>query len=102
MQTRWKTLVKNIPIKIKVGPKIHYEILWVDDFASGDLRGEMRPDTRQIVIQRGLSDKETVTTFFHEWLHAMSDENGVKLTENQVIEMEKRFRDFQTFFELFN
>lgn len=101
MRINWKKLVKEIPASVKVGPRIHYEVLWTNQFENPDLMGEMRPDNRQIVIKSGLSPKETVTTFFHEWLHAVSDENEAALTEQQVSQLEKRFVDFQTFFNLF-
>lgn len=99
MRTNWKKLANKISPQIKVGPRKYYEVLWVDEFPKDhELMGEMRPDSKQVVIRKGLGPKETVGTFFHEFLHAVSDENEVGLTERQVATLEKRFVEFKLFF----
>lgn len=101
---KWHKLAKRIPARVKVGPRTYYEVLWVKQFDNKKNVGESRPGTRQIIIDDSLSSKEKVLTFFHEWLHSISDSNltpTALLTEQQVSELETRFQDFKLFFELF-
>lgn len=94
---KWKSLKKNIPTHVKVGNN-EYEVLYTDDFKGGKTAGEMRPDLTQIVIRNGLGAKETVLTFFHEFLHSVSEEYKVGLTEPQVLALEQSFNEFKKLF----
>jgi hypothetical protein len=78
----------NLPKSVRVTAKVAYEIAYVDEFKDPTTLGEMRPSTKQIVIKNGQSNTELVKTFIHECLHAISDENDVKLTETQVGKLE--------------
>lgn len=94
---KWKSLKKNIPHRIKVGPT-EYEVLYVDDFKDGATLGETRFDPPQIVLKDDQTAKETVLTMFHEMLHAISNEYSAKLTETQVRALEQSFSDLKKFF----
>ena len=94
---KYKSLKKNIPTHIKVGNN-EYEVLYTDEFKGGKTDGEMRPEINQIVIRNGMSAKESVHTYFHEFIHAVSEEYDARLTEAQVLQLEKSFADFKNFF----
>lgn len=85
----WKKLQKRIPHQVQISRKKFIEVAYVQDFKDGTTLGEMRPDMNQIVIKTDMSPKETVSTFFHEWLHLVSNEYEVNLTEKQVLAIEK-------------
>lgn len=87
MRINWAKLRKNIPHRIKIN-KIDFEVLWVENFKDLNTRGEMRLDAKQIIILKGLSNRETVETFIHEVWHAQSDSRQLGITESQVIGLE--------------
>lgn len=90
----WFKYLQNIPPRIKIG-KNTYEILWTESFKDKEQVGESRfSDEKQILIKIGQSNKESVHTYFHEVLHAISEEYNVNLTEKQVLNMEKSLKDF--------
>jgi len=78
----------TVPSRIRVAAKKTYEIVDIESFADADILGECRYDLSQIVIKKGLSDKERFSTFIHEVIHMVSFENDANLTENQVLAME--------------
>jgi len=94
---KYKSLKKNIPTHIKVGNN-EYEVLYTDDFKDRATAGEARFDVNQIVIKNGMSAKESVHTYFHEFIHAVSEEYDARLTETQVLQLEKSFANFKNFF----
>lgn len=98
---KYKSLKKNIPAHIKVGNN-EYEVLYTDSFKdiSKDkiVLGKTYFDPAQIILRNGRSTKETVHTYFHEFIHAVSEEYKINLTETQVLELEKSFIDFKKFF----
>lgn len=94
---KYKSLAKNIPHRIKIGTT-EYEVLYVDDFKDGATAGETRWDPPQIIIKNGMSAKETVHTAFHEFIHAVSAEYDVNLTESQVEALEQSFTVMKKFF----
>lgn len=90
-QINWEIKRKQIPHRVQVGPRRYFEILWVDSFVKDDTLGETRFFEKQIVIKKGMSDKLTVITYIHEYFHAISDCYDIKLTENQILALEKAF-----------
>lgn len=86
----WKKLRRLIPNKVLIKNKVWYHIYWTDKF-DDDTIGITESDKRHIVIKKGMSDQLTVVTYLHECLHAFSDENEIKLTESQILKMEKMF-----------
>jgi hypothetical protein len=101
MKKNFSSLKKNIPNKVRVKPRIFYEVLWSEDFhfdkEGQKTYGITRFDPRQIVINKNQPDKESCHTYFHEFLHAVSHEYEVNLTENQVIALEKSFNTIREF-----
>ena len=93
MKLTWKRFRKNIPQSVKI-LKAAYEILWQDELISGANEGETRFSPKQIVLHNNVDNKETTHTYFHEILHAISNEYEVGLTENQVQKLEKALPDF--------
>jgi len=89
MSISWKKYRKSIPHKFKVSSKRSFEIVFISEFSDPLVLGETRFDPPQIVIRSNLTDKETVMTFWHEMLHAISDEHSIALTEQQVVKLEK-------------
>ena len=89
MKVNWTTLRRRIPNRVQLKPKVFYEIVWVSKDDKAPNVGETRPDNRQIVLELGHSDRETVHTYLHELAHAVSCEYELGLTESQVLTMEK-------------
>lgn len=94
----WKKLRNKIPHNVIINRK-NYEILWCDAFLDPTTVGEKRVDPNQIVLKTGETAEETIKTLVHEVFHAISDENGAKLTEVQVQKMEKGTADMLRIFE---
>lgn len=100
----WKKLKKNIPNVVRTKARAKYEVFWSDDFsfdADDGLKtfGITRYNPRQIVINNKQGDKETILTYFHEFLHGLSEDYEVVLTENQVRKLEKCFPYMYEFIE---
>lgn len=92
MNINWKKLKQNIPHKFKV-KKSEYETVYITELDNGATVGEVRFSTQQIVLVNKQSAKQTVSTFFHEYLHVLSEEYNAKLTEKQVLALEKSLPD---------
>lgn len=87
----WVQKAKLIPAEIQIGPKTFYKICWVKEFPSDHRQvGEMDANNKHIYLKTSQSAKEKVLTYLHEVTHAISDENQLKLTENQVSILEKK------------
>lgn len=84
----WEELVSRIPHVIQI-KKTKCEICWIDDFKDGKTLGETRWNPTQIVVKVGQTPKDAVSTYFHEVIHLLSDEYNIKLTERQVLALEK-------------
>lgn len=93
MKINWFSLKNLIPIHIKF-KDTEYEIVWVDTFKDETIEGETRFNSSQIVLKMDKDNKEVVHTFFHELLHAASEEYDVGLTEKQVKKLEKSLTDW--------
>lgn len=88
MRTNWNKLAKNIPTKVQIASKNHYEVLLIKDFHGEDTYGEARYAEKQIVLRSDLGPKIMTETFYHEVLHALSEEHNIGLTEEQVLHFE--------------
>jgi len=89
MTVNWTKIRKQIPSRVHVRRGVFYEVVWCEQNAMPGCIGQTRPDTKQIVIEMGHSDKETVYTYLHELAHAFSIEYEIGLTESQVLKFEK-------------
>lgn len=109
----WKKLRKNIPNKVRVKARQHYEVLWSEEFwfdeksqrkTFGITRtySDKRAFQDQIVLNNKQSDKETVHTYFHEFIHGISEHYEVDLTETQVERLEQSFSYMLEFFLTLN
>jgi len=87
---KWSKYYKNIPSSIKIG-KHTYEILWTEQFLHDKHQlGESRfGELKQIIINRNQPIKEAVHTYWHEIIHAISEEYEVGMSEKQVLSFEK-------------
>lgn len=79
----------EIPPSIRVTKNATYEVLYVDEFPNEKVLGECRYDNRQIVLKKGHTPLQTFSTFIHECIHAISFENDLNFTENQVLGLEE-------------
>jgi len=96
----YKALAKNIPHNVQVANKRAYEVLYSDTIKfDNNIMGETRFDPPQIVLQTGQSSREMVLTYWHEFLHAISEEHEVPLTESEVRRLERSFTYFYKFFD---
>jgi hypothetical protein len=83
----WKKLKSLIPNKVHVGPKTYYNVFFLNHFEG--FYGQTDFDKKEIHLDSGLSDKETILTYIHEYFHALSFEHSIDLTENQCRALEK-------------
>ena len=87
----WNRIAKNIPTKIKIAVKATYEVLLIKDFHGEDTWGETRFEERQIILKADLKPKIAVETYYHECLHAISEEYHIGLSEEQVLNLEQAY-----------
>lgn len=101
MKVNWSALRNNIPSKLRTKARTSYDVLWQDDLmdkSGTPLFGLTNFDPSQIVLDTKQSDKETIHTIFHEFLHSIDDSYEVGLTEKQVRKLEKSFLYVREFF----
>lgn len=94
-------LRSNIPNNVKTKYKTKYDVLWQDhlvDAGGKSLHGITYFEPNQIILDTMQSDREAVTTYYHEFIHALADTYEVKLTENEVRRLEKSFSYMREFF----
>jgi Zn-dependent peptidase ImmA (M78 family) len=90
MKVDWDKLRKSIPSRVHVKRGVYYDVLWIEkNREQQDWVGITQLDTKQIIMELGHSDKETVHTYLHELAHAFSHEYELGLTESQVRRFEK-------------
>lgn len=81
--------IKIIPTQIRIKRDVSYEVVWTASFPDNKQVGECRYASKQIVLKTNESPTETLKTFIHETLHAISFEHPkLVLTERQVIILE--------------
>ena len=88
----WTNLRNNIPTRLKVATKRFFEILWSEDMKDTTgtmLHGKTEFDPDRIIINVNQSNKDAVLTLWHEHVHALDHTHDIKLTEGQVIKLEK-------------
>lgn len=109
MRINWKKLRKNIPNRVRVMARQHYEVLWSDEFwwdektnrkTFGITRtySDKKTSPDQILLNKKQADKETIHTYFHEFIHGISEHYDIELTESQVEKLEKSFAYIYEFF----
>lgn len=81
-----------IPPRIRITPKVTYEVRWTESFRNPKQYGECCPNTKTIVLLLGLSPSETFWTFWHEVMHAVSFEGDRELYEKDVEMLEQSWR----------
>ena len=107
MRPNWKKLKSLIPNRVRVKARYYYEVLWSDEFWFDEKTNKKTygitrtyPDKAspdQIILNKNQGGKETVHTYWHEFLHAVSEHYEVKLTETQVEKLEKALPYFIEF-----
>lgn len=85
----WSKLSKQIPLNVQIKSKVFYDVLWAKDFELHGQVGKSEPNYRQITIKLDETPKETVLTYLHEVIHAISDTYDIGLTEQQVLKLEQ-------------
>jgi hypothetical protein len=96
MKVNWKNLRKNIPNKVRSKSRSSYEVLWTDEFHFDEKTGKKtygttRFDPNLITLNINQADKETIHTYWHEFIHALSVDYNLQLTETQVENLEKSY-----------
>jgi Zn-dependent peptidase ImmA (M78 family) len=90
----WKKARKNIPNKVRTAPRKSFEVLWANgltDSQGNKLYGKTEFVPNRIIINNEQTDRESVLTTFHEFLHAIDHDNEIGLTETQVEKLELSF-----------
>lgn len=104
-RVNWKKLVKRIPSRVQIKPKIWYNIVWSKDLMDtkgNELYGLTDFTNRVITIRMDLPPRLTVETFLHECVHMASFEYDLNLTETQVLAMEHSLPYFLKKGNIFN
>jgi len=83
----------KIPSKICVKKGVIYEVVYVDEIESNpDLMGLCRDKKesrqRQILLKKGMSQKDTWQTFIHELLHVLEFEHKIKISHKLIDKLE--------------
>lgn len=88
----WNKLYKKIPKSFKIQKKT-IKVIWVDKFINDSKQiGECDYDNNTITLMKTNNKKEMVETFFHEYLHFISDYKQLHITEKQVRGIEEHFQ----------
>jgi hypothetical protein len=77
------------PHLIKWSSKVVYEVVKIKDFKDGNTLGECRSEPPQIVLKEDQTAKAEFSCLIHEIFHLISFETDAKLTEDQVLKLEK-------------
>ena len=91
-RVNWAKLKKNIPSRVQIASGVFYDVFYGQDLVVGKKTscvGVTDHDKRLILLDKGISAKETVLTYLHELTHALSFEHEIILTETQVQLIEK-------------
>ena len=96
MKANWKKLRKNIPNRVRSKAYTYYEVLWSDEFhfdvkTGKKTYGTTRFDPNLITLNINQGYKETIHTYWHEFIHALSEDYELDLTETQVENLEKSY-----------
>ena len=85
----------KLPPRVRITHKASYEVVYTDHLMEGDVVGECRPDSKQIVLYTGQTPTQLLSTFIHETIHAINFETpGLNITENQTLKLEKALLRF--------
>lgn len=90
-RVNYKKLVKQIPSKVQIAPRVYYDIVWqkeIVDTKGNHLYGLSDLTNKVITIKMDLPAKLTIEIYFHELYHCFSEELELGLTETQVLKME--------------
>lgn len=96
MKVNWKRSRKKIPNRVRTKSRTHYEVLWSNEFwfdqkTGKKTYGTTRFDPNLITLNINQGDKETILTFWHEFIHALSSDYDLNLTETQVENLEQAY-----------
>lgn len=80
--------MRKLPSRVKIKNKVEYEVVLVDEFKDKLTLGECRFHARQIAIKKDQSDKELFKCLFHELLHSVCEERGIKISHKAIYQLE--------------
>lgn len=82
--------------RIRITPKVSYEVIWIDSFSDPETLGECCMEDRKILIRKDLSPRLTRQILLHELIHAIEFEFDIPIPHKIVyglsVAMEKLFR----------
>lgn len=82
----------KIPSRIRIKPKVFYEVVFIPEFPvskSGyHTYGECRFGEKQIVIAMNQSETEMLKTLIHEVFHAMEREYKIEIPHQAIHQLE--------------
>jgi hypothetical protein len=84
----------KIPHKVRIKPKVFYEVVFVDRFDDPNQYGECfhsdheKDVVRQIRIKANMSPMMTRQTFWHELLHAFEFEYEIAIKHSSIFELQ--------------
>lgn len=77
----------KVPLQVTI-KNVVYDVLWIEQFPENAFYGQCDGQKKQIIIQKGLSEKQTQKTFLHEVLHAIEMEHKIKIPHRLINQLE--------------
>ena len=81
-------MIRKMPYRIRFEPRKAYGVSLVSGF-DDELDGTCNPNTREIKIRLGMSDKATLSALLHEIIHLVNFERALDITEEQTLGLEQ-------------
>lgn len=78
--------MKDLPKHLKIGKETYCVIF--TKYAAGDLAGLCEVQRKHILVSANEDKSEIIATFFHEWMHGVEQEFGVKLGHKRINKLE--------------
>lgn len=85
----------KIPNQIWIRPKVIYEVVYQDQIGDDpDTVGYCDTETKHLYIKNGQKKDEKIRCLIHECLHAIVDENKIKITHAVIHKLEKAIYEY--------
>lgn len=94
MKINFQKLYRRIPTRARVAPRRFFNVLWADsmfDTKGNKIYGKTEFDTSNIILNKDQSERESVLTYWHEFIHALDHDHNIQLTEAQVLALEHTY-----------
>ena len=80
-------MIQKMPYRIRFEPRKAYGVSMVSGF-DDELDGTCNPNTKEIKIRLGMTDRATLSALIHEIIHLVNFERDLNITEEQTLGLE--------------